>query len=667
MTTMTKSTNGSSQNFMSLIQDKDQPYYHILRWGILTGITLLFVGVIGMLEAFHNREVIRSAPLFGIEISTLTLGQLTLFVPAFFGGYLAAKKIKEQHNLGFALVAGVLVGILCALPTIILVWFNNWVDVRNMFVNVNRDWLEIVTFDRRDELVMGSLLLSGALALSGFLGAGLQLLQDKIRQSILYGLGLMLTIGIMGQTVAFLLQEIFPDDFLKIFFQRDTLLPATALGLFIIGAVLVGLPEKIRRSVIFGLLVALAVEGVLTLIEAAASITLPFASNNNLSVFTYFVVPFLLGFAGRMYVEYTSVQILRNPTAEKTNAGAKASTPLNRLDLIVLVIILLVAPWLVGRALSDVMVTIGIFVLMGLGLNIAIGLAGLLDLGYVTNYAVGAYVLAVMTSTGPLGLFNGGGLLDAVLGNFWVVIPIALLAAMLAGFIFAVPVLKMRGDYLAIATLGFGEIIGRLAVSDALAPIIGGAQGMSFIPKPNFFGIEMKDPEQLYYIILAACFVTLLVSIRLNNSRTGRQWMAIREDEDVAAAMGINVAQAKLLAFTLSAATGGVAGAIFAAKVGTVFPNSFLVFVSINVLSLIIVGGMGSNPGIVVGAIVLIGLPELLREFSDFRWLMYGVLLIWMMINRPEGLWPSEVRVRELAGNDPPPAPDTEAPVVVTE
>jgi branched-chain amino acid transport system permease protein len=244
------------------------------------------------------------------------------------------------------------------------------------------------------------------------------------------------------------------------------------------------------------------------------------------------------------------------------------------------------------------------------------------------------------------------------------VIPIALLAAMLAGFIFAVPVLKMRGDYLAIATLGFGEIIGRLAVSDALAPVIGGAQGMSFIPKPSFIGIVMKDPEQLYYIILAACFVTLLVSIRLNNSRTGRQWMAIREDEDVAAAMGINVAQAKLLAFTVSAATGGVAGAIFAAKVGTVFPNSFLVFVSINVLSLIIVGGMGSNPGIVVGAIVLIGLPELLREFSDFRWLMYGALLIWMMINRPEGLWPSQVRQRELHEADP---VNPDSPVVATE
>ena len=196
--------------------------------------------------------------------------------------------------------------------------------------------------------------------------------------------------------------------------------------------------------------------------------------------------------------------------------------------------------------------------------------------------------------------------------------------------------------------MGFGEIIGKLAISDWLKPIIGGAQGVQAIQKPVFFGTELRNPEQLYYIVLVACLVTLFVSVRLNNSRTGRQWMAIREDEDVATAMGIDTARAKLLAFTLSAATGGVAGAIFAAKVGSVFPNSFTVFISINVLSLIIVGGIASNPGIVVGAIVLIGLPELLREFSDFRFLLYGALLIGMMINRPQGLIPSQIATHEI-------------------
>jgi branched-chain amino acid transport system permease protein len=233
--------------------------------------------------------------------------------------------------------------------------------------------------------------------------------------------------------------------------------------------------------------------------------------------------------------------------------------------------------------------------------------------------------------------------------NLWLLIPISIVAAMITGFVFALPVLRMRGDYLAIATLGFGEIIGKLALSDWLKPYIGGAQGILFIPKPTFFGIELSNPEQLYYLSFAAVLFMLYVTTRLQNSRTGRQWMAIREDEDVAAAMGIDKTQAKVIAFTLSAAAGGLAGAIFATKVGTVFPNSFTIIVSINVLSLIIVGGMGSIPGVIVGAAVLIGMPELLREFAEFRFLMYGALLIVMMLTRPEGLWPSEITRRELA------------------
>ncbi|MEL6151762.1 MAG: branched-chain amino acid ABC transporter permease, partial [Chloroflexota bacterium] len=275
---------------------------------------------------------------------------------------------------------------------------------------------------------------------------------------------------------------------------------------------------------------------------------------------------------------------------------------------------------------------------------IAIGLAGLLDLGYVTNFAVGAYVMGVLTSTGPLGLEQRLGIAP----NFWLVLPISLLSAMLTGFLFALPVLKMRGDYLAIATLGFGEIIGKLALSDWFRPVIGGAQGVLQIPAPSIFGYELNDPQTVYYIVLAACALALFVSTRLNNSRTGRQWMSIREDEDVAAAMGIDTAQSKLLAFTLSAATGGLAGAIFAARLGTIFPNSFNVIVSINVLSLIIVGGMGSIPGVVIGAVVLIGLPELLREFSEYRFLLYGALLVYMMVSRPEGLVPSTLHRREM-------------------
>ncbi len=187
-------------------------------------------------------------------------------------------------------------------------------------------------------------------------------------------------------------------------------------------------------------------------------------------------------------------------------------------------------------------------------------MAGLLDLGYVTNFAVGAYVMAVLTSTGPLGIGEF---------NFWLVLPICVLAAMLTGFMLALPVLRMRGDYLAIATLGFGEIMRLLALSDWLKPYIGGAQGILFIPKPRIPGvafIDFTDPRWMYYIFLAACLLMLFISLRLNNSRTGRQWMAMREDEDAAGAMGIDTMKTKMLAFTLSAASGGLAGAIFASK-----------------------------------------------------------------------------------------------------
>jgi branched-chain amino acid transport system permease protein len=572
---------GQLQVAWNLLNDDTKPYRPILRMGFLAGIVLLYIGVIGMLEAFSERQVIRDV---------LNLGQLVIVAPAFVAGYLAARKLSEKHGLVVAIISGGLVGLLAAIPTLLLVWFTTTVDISDVFVNVNRNWREVITFDNRapEELPQASLILLGVVSVAGLAGALLAIVPQTIRRSLIWGLALTLTIGVMGETVQLILQENVPDNVLDLFFRRDTLLLNSAIGLFILGTI-----------------------------------------------------------GGFLWIQFGK------PAAANFNPRREQAVVLRYARIVMLVVILLALPFIVGRSFSDVMVTIGIYVLMGIGLNIAIGLAGLLDLGYVTNYAVGAYILAVFTSTSVLGLFNSDG---TVVVNFWMVLPIAMFAAMLIGFIFAVPVLKMRGDYLAIATLGFGEIIGRLAVSDWFSAYIGGAQGMSFLPNPRFFGIEIKDPEQLYYIVLAACAITLLLSIRLNNSRIGRQWMAIREDEDVAASMGINVPQAKLLAFTISAATGGIAGAIFATKVGTVFPNSFTVFVSINVLSLIIVGGMGSNPGIVLGAIVLMGLPELLREFSDFRWLMYGILLIWMMLNRPEGLWPSQVTQRELH-DSPEPAP----------
>ena len=576
-------------------------YRPALNYGLVAGIAVLFIGLIGMLESFQDREIIRE---------TLTLAQLLVVLPAFISGFLITIRLHDEASLVEKLLSGLLVGVLTAIPTLLVLFLNTQIfqDMRDILVNVNRDWIEVITFDNRDNLTIGSMIFFFVQVGFAFLGSFIALLPQKVYRALLLAVTITLTVGVFGETVGLILEQLLPEETLDAIFRRDVLKQQPAAILL-----------------------------VLSLIGS-----------------------FIWSFGNE------TMQSSYQELPEQSKIG------LQWIVLGIFALILLTLPFIIGRALSDTAVTVGLFVLMGLGLNIAIGLAGLLDLGYVTNYAVGAYVMAVLTSIGPLGLsVKVAAWLNSWLPftvtdhfiNFWMVLPIAILAAMFTGFIFALPVLKMRGDYLAIATLGFGEIIGKLVISDWLSPVIGGAQGIQFIPKPNFFGIELRNPEQLYYIVLVACVITLYVSVRLNNSRTGRQWMAIREDEDVAAAMGINVARAKLLAFTLSAATGGLAGAIFAAKVGSVFPNSFTVFVSINVLSLIIVGGIGSNPGIFLGALVLIGMPELLSEFSDFRFLIYGALLIFMMVNRPEGLWPSSIRQREIR-SDTDPDPQAETVVV---
>jgi len=333
-------------------------------------------------------------------------------------------------------------------------------------------------------------------------------------------------------------------------------------------------------------------------------------------------------------------------------AGKQRNTTL--FQRIALFSFLLILPLLLGSYLSEVVNNVGIFVLMGLGLNIVVGFAGLLDLGYVAFFAIGAYVMAILTSEGSLGVAET---------SFWLALPISVLVAVIAGIFLGTPVLRMRGDYLAIVTLGFGEIIRILAGSDLLKPFIGGAQGILQIPKPEFLGTILLRPGQLYYIILIGVLLAWFISTRLSNSRLGRQWMALREDEDVAEAMGINLVNTKLLAFAIGAGFSGLAGAIFASKLTSIFPHSFDLLKSINVLSLIIVGGMGSLPGVVVGAFILVGLPELLREFAEFRSWMYGALLVVMMLVKPEGFWPSAIQKRELhaheeniAAKDPPAA-----------
>ncbi len=306
--------------------------------------------------------------------------------------------------------------------------------------------------------------------------------------------------------------------------------------------------------------------------------------------------------------------------------------------LVVLIFILLVLPQILGLFLSEVLTIVGLYVLLGLGLNIVVGFAGLLDLGYVAFFAIGAYVTAVLSSP-ELGFFAF---------TFWEALPFAIALGVVAGVILGIPVLNMRGDYLAITTLGFGEIIRILVLSDFLRPWLGGAQGIIKIARASIGTIDFVTPQQIYYLILAGCLLVIFISLRLRNSRLGLAWKALREDEDVAQAMGINLVTTKLLAFATGAGFSALSGAIFASKLGSVYPHSFNVMISFNILCVIIVGGMGSIPGVIVGAIALVGLPELLREFAEYRLLVFGAALVAMMLLRPEGLWPEAVHRREL-------------------
>jgi branched-chain amino acid transport system permease protein len=312
-----------------------------------------------------------------------------------------------------------------------------------------------------------------------------------------------------------------------------------------------------------------------------------------------------------------------------------------------------------------------LYVLLALGLNIVVGFAGLLDLGYVAFYAVGAYMYALLASphlasnfpiiaqTFPTGLHS----------SIWVVIPAGAALAAFFGVILGAPVLKLRGDYLAIVTLGFGEII-RIFLNNLNAPLnlTNGPQGITLIDPVRVAGVNFARTLDLgliklpsvylyYFLFLFLTIVTIIVTIRLQDSRLGRAWMAIREDDVAAKAMGINVRNVKLLAFALGATFGGVAGAMFSAFQGFVSPESFSLMESIIVLAMVVLGGIGHIPGVVLGAVLLSIFPEVLRhtvvpvqqqlfgkvlvDAEVLRMLLYGLAMVVIMLYRPKGLWPA--------------------------
>mgnify|MGYP000860201344 FL=1 len=305
-------------------------------------------------------------------------------------------------------------------------------------------------------------------------------------------------------------------------------------------------------------------------------------------------------------------------------------------------------PFFGSRGAVDIATLILIYIMLGLGLNIVVGLAGLLDLGYVGFYAVGAYSYALLSHYYGLG--------------FWTCLPIAGLMAAFFGFVLGFPVLRLRGDYLAIVTLGFGEII-RILLRN-MTSLTGGPNGISNIDKPTLFGLsfERRAAEGmqtfheyfgmaynsinkvifLYLVALLLVLLTLFVINRLLRMPIGRAWEALREDEIACRALGMNPTLIKLSAFTLGATFAGFAGSFFAARQGLVTPESFTFIESAIILAIVVLGGMGSQLGIILAAVVMILLPELMREFSEYRMLMFGALMVLMMIWRPQGLLPMQ-------------------------
>ena len=332
---------------------------------------------------------------------------------------------------------------------------------------------------------------------------------------------------------------------------------------------------------------------------------------------------------------------------ESTGSGVHVLPPnyTSRLRWIVplLIVIAIVFPFFANKYLLTVVILGLIYVLLGLGLNIVVGLAGLLDLGYVAFYAIGAYGLALGYQYLGLG--------------FWTVLPLAAITAAMAGCILGFPVLRMHGDYLAIVTLGFGEII-RLVLNNWLS-FTGGPNGMP-VPAPTFlglefgrrakeggvtfhefFGLDYNPNIKFLFIYIVLFFVVLLVLYikhRLTRMPIGRAWEALREDEIACRAMGLNHVLVKLSAFTLGASTAGLAGVFFATYQGFVNPSSFTFFESALILAIVVLGGMGSTVGVVIAAFVLTVAPELLRSFAEYRVLLFGVLMVLMMIWRPRGL-----------------------------
>ena len=565
----------------------DQNWRKLLNYGLLLALVLIFVALTNMPVNLNRRLLIE--PIF-------SMGYLSLFwLPAIFGFLICRESVlagMPSHAKGSRdVLAGSLVGLLGGAGLSILTFLLDNFNLRDPLVNWSPQLLELLSFQR-----------------------------DTV-----FGVGIWLPIGLVLGTVGGL-GHVLSETTRRVLGWAF----ASVIGFAIFETVILDLSEGFAwLGAEWSVDELYFIRGGLTMHGAA-----------------------VLAVVGGLFAAFGRDRTRRAKENFQALEGT-SRTRANAIGLLVVAAALVILPLFLGGITNELLANVGLFVLLALGLNIVVGLAGILDLGYVAFFAVGGYTAGILTTTN-----RGESWPDWIPQFYWgtALIVVVILAA-LTGLFIGAPVIRMRGDYLAIVTLGFGEIIRLLFLSDWLGGYTGAAQGVTNIPGVQVFGlatVKGTDPRAVFYLVLFFCAIAIYVSWRLEHSRLGRAWMAIREDESVAEAMGINTVNAKLMAFVVGAVLASFSGAILAAKVGSVFPSSFIILVSIVILVVVIVGGMGNIVGVIVGSVVLIGIlggprqPGLLQEFSEYKLLIYGVLLIWMMLQRPEGLVPNVRRTREL-------------------
>jgi branched-chain amino acid transport system permease protein len=557
-----------------------------VRAGLIGGGAIVYLAVVGLLQALDERDFI---------YPVLTLGPALMLLINTVSGYAASRPTRVRPGepeppppaVALGLLAGLIAGVLSgALPALLLI-IGDAINLREVLVAVNPSLLEILSWSQG--IGVGALILVGVGGLLGIVGGAVHLLSRRDRRPFFVAFAAVALASMASPVVEEVLESLAEFIPIKPLDDTDWLYVSDGLSIE---------PPYFAAVVIF--LVVLAIS----------------------------------------FWRSRTEEAVRDRISKLHPARQQA---VKWVAIVALLAVLAYLPYLVGGSHSNTLVTVGIYILLGLGLNIVVGYAGLLDLGYVAFFAIGAYSTAILTSPDSFLASGGDGF-----WNFWLALPAVVIISTLCGVLIGAPVLRLRGDYLAIVTLGFGEIVRILVQAPALKTWTGGSQGITLIPDPGAGGFAFDSVERLYYLVFLCCIGAVFLSYRLQDSRIGRSWIAMREDEQVAEAMGVSIIKTKLLAFAMGAAIGSFSGMFIAVQVGSVFPQSLTLIISVTVLALLVLGGMGSIPGVIVGAFVLVGLPELLREFDEFRLHIYGGILIAIMILRPEGLIPSVRRRLEL-------------------